>query len=100
MAVIPSLWRRISHRSRVVIGAVFVVLACVFVVKTLDYMYPPPIEAGRSVSLVVADREGRALRAFPVEEGRWRLAADLDRIDPAFIEALLAVEDQIGRAHV
>ncbi|MCH8491064.1 MAG: transglycosylase domain-containing protein, partial [Oceanicaulis sp.] len=67
--------------------------------RVLDLALPPPIEAGRSVSLVVADREGRALRAFPVEEGRWRLAADLDRIDPAFIEALLAVEDRRFREH-
>jgi penicillin-binding protein 1C len=99
MAAIPLFWRRISPRSKTVIGAVFVVIACVFVVKTLDYMLPPPIEAGRTVSLVVADRDGRALRAFPVEEGRWRLAADLDRIDPAFIEALLAVEDRRFREH-
>ena len=59
----------------------------------LDALLPPPIERGRIVSSVVADREGRALCAFPVEDGRWRLAADLDRIDPDFIEALVAVED-------
>ncbi|KAA5801101.1 penicillin-binding protein 1C [Alkalicaulis satelles] len=78
----------------VLISGVFVMLSAVFVLKIADLVLPPPIEAGRSVSLVVADREGRALRAFPVEEGRWRLAADLDRIDPAFIDALLAVEDR------
>jgi penicillin-binding protein 1C len=73
--------------------------ALLVTLRVLDLALPPPIEAGRSVSLVVADREGRALRAFPVEEGRWRLAADLDRIDPAFIEALLAVEDRRFREH-
>lgn len=62
-------------------------------VASLDALFPPPIERGQVVSTVVADREGRALRAFPVEDGRWRLAADLDRIDPDFIEALVAVED-------
>ncbi len=60
----------------------------------LDRQYPPPLEAALSdISTVVRDREGRVLRAFPVAEGRWRLAADLDQIDPDFIEALLAYED-------
>ncbi len=60
----------------------------------LDRIFPPPIERGRVVSFVAEDRAGRPLRAFPVEDGRWRLAADLDRIDPHFIEALLMIEDQ------
>ena len=48
---------------------------------------------------MVRDREGRVLRAFPVTEGRWRLAADLDSIDPDFIEALLAYEDSRFYSH-
>ena len=44
----------------------------------LDRQYPPPLDAAlQDVSTVVRDREGRVLRAFPVAEGRWRLAADL-----------------------
>jgi penicillin-binding protein 1C len=60
----------------------------------LDQLFPPPIERGQVVSFVAEDREGRPLRAFPVEEGRWRLAADLERLDPDFIDALLIIEDQ------
>lgn len=69
------------------------------ILTALDALFPPPIERGRIVSAVVADREGRALRAFPVEEGRWRLAADLDRLDPDFVAALIAVEDERFHAH-
>ncbi len=44
-------------------------------------------------SPVVLDRNGAWLRALPVEDGRWRLRADLDRTDPVFIRRLVALED-------
>ncbi len=44
-------------------------------------------------SPVVLDRHGAWLRALPVEGGRWRLRADLDRTDPVFIRRLVALED-------
>lgn len=100
-----ALWRRTARlrgHGAVLWGlaaALSGLVALVLTLRALDLALPPPIEAGRAVSLVVADRDGRALRAFPVEEGRWRLAADLDRIDPAFIEALLAVEDRRFHDH-
>ena len=65
----------------------------------LDRAFPPPIDRAGAVSAVVTDRGGLPLRAFPVEEGRWRLAADLDRVDPAFVAALLAVEDERFHQH-
>ncbi|MHA6288239.1 penicillin-binding protein 1C [Maricaulis sp. CAU 1757] len=57
----------------------------------VDYLLPPPLE--RELSTVVRDRDGHVLRAYPVEDGRWRLAADLDTLDPDFVTALLAYED-------
>jgi penicillin-binding protein 1C len=44
-------------------------------------------------SPVVLDRHGAWLRSLPVEDGRWRLRADLDRTDPIFIRRLIALED-------
>jgi penicillin-binding protein 1C len=86
-------WPHLSPRrwAAVIAGGA---LALLLSVLTLDRLFPPPIEKGRIVSFVAEDREGRPLRAFPVEDGRWRLAADLERIDPDFIEALLLIEDQ------
>ena len=60
----------------------------------LDRLLPPPLPDAGSVSAVVRDRNGAVLRAFPVEEGRWRLAADIDSLDPDFVAALLAYEDE------
>lgn len=71
-------------------------LAAVFV---LDKIFPPPIERGRVVSILVSDRDDRPLRAFPLENGTWRFAAELDEIDPVFIEALLEVEDKRFWSH-
>ena len=77
------------------------VTAAVFVagLLALDQIFPPPLERGAALSAMVTDRNGRPLRAFPTAEGRWRFQADLDEIDPVFIEALLQVEDKRFYSH-
>ncbi len=54
---------------------------------------PPPMARLDHASVVVSDRRGRLLRALPAEQGRWRLRADLARIDPVFVRRLVALED-------
>ena len=76
--------------KRIALGLGLLLLLGVFT----DQVFPPPIERGREVSVLVSDRENRPLRAFPLENGTWRFAADLKTIDPVFIEALLEIEDQ------
>ena len=68
-------------------------LAGLVLLLALDEAFPPPLERTEGRSQLVRDRDGELLRAFPVVDGRWRLAADLDGIDPDFITALLAYED-------
>lgn len=65
----------------------------------LDRHLPPPVAAMQTVSTVVRDRDGQVLRAFPVADGRWRLPADLDTLDPDFVAALLAYEDERFWSH-
>ena len=43
---------------------------------------------------VVLDRNGKLLRAYLTSEGRWRLPATREEVDPRFLEALLAYEDK------
>lgn len=69
-----------------------VALTVVISVLALDRIFPPPPIAERSV--IITDARGQMFRAFPVEDGRWRLAADLEAIDPVFIDALIAIEDE------
>lgn len=59
----------------------------------LDIAAPPPL-GKTAVSPLVLDREGRWLHAFATPEGRWRFRADLDGVDPVFVERLVAVEDK------
>ena len=51
----------------------------------------PPLVLDSSVE--VLDRNGVLLRAFMVEDGRWRLAVDQGSVDPAYLAMLIAYED-------
>lgn len=62
-------------------------------VFALDVAFPPNLTRARSASPVVLDRHGAWLRALPVEDGRWRLRADLARTDPEFLRRVVALED-------
>ncbi len=68
-------------------------------ILVLDRIFPPPLARAELVSIMVHDRDQRPLRAMPLANGTWRFAADLEAIDPVFIEALLEVEDQRFWSH-
>lgn len=70
------------------------VLALQVVLATLNVILPPDMTRAKEASAVALDRNGTWLRALPVEDGRWRIRADLDRTDPAFVHNLLTVEDE------
>jgi len=60
---------------------------------------PVPQAQLAATSPVLKDRHGAVLNVRTVESGTWRMTADLDEIDPAFIEALLKIEDKRFYAH-
>ncbi|MEL6324514.1 MAG: transglycosylase domain-containing protein, partial [Pseudomonadota bacterium] len=82
------------HRTAMALAIMLVAL------MGLDRLFPPPLERAAAQSVMVTDRNGKPLRAFPTDEGRWRFAADLDRIDPLFVDALITVEDKRFYRHV
>lgn len=55
---------------------------------------PPDLAMVDEVSTTVVDREGRLLRAFTNKEGRWRLPASPDDVDPRYLAMLMAFEDK------
>ncbi|TYB82580.1 penicillin-binding protein 1C [Maritimibacter fusiformis] len=57
----------------------------------------PPLSVETSTE--VLDRHGTLLRAYTVADGRWRLAADPDHVDPLFTDMLIAYEDKRFRSH-
>lgn len=52
---------------------------------------PPTLAA---VSVEVQDRTGKLLRAYPVEDGIWRMDLTLEQVDPGFLTRLVAYEDK------
>ena len=54
-------------------------LAFQVVLAVLDLALPPDMGRAERSSPVALDRHGAWLRALPVENGRWRIRADLAR---------------------
>ncbi|MEO0371343.1 MAG: penicillin-binding protein 1C [Pseudomonadota bacterium] len=50
-------------------------------------------------SVEMLDRDGRLLRLYTVDDGRWRLATSLDSVDPGYIDMLIAYEDKRFYVH-
>ena len=73
---------------------VFLALALLAAIAAFDLLFPPPLDRAQNLSPLVTDRNGEWLHAFATPEGRWRFEADLDQIDPVFVERLIAVEDK------
>src|SRR5216683_3310383 len=60
---------------------------------------PAPLGDGLAFSTLVVDREGRLLRPYTTPEGRWRLPATREHVDPRFLSLLFAYEDKRFTTH-
>ena len=90
-------WRLAAALSAATLAAALVLAGAIAV--ALDRLGPPPIAAADETSVVVLDRKGRLLRPFATRDGRWRLAIAPERVDPRYIDLLLAYEDKRFHAH-
>ncbi|MEM7729162.1 MAG: penicillin-binding protein 1C [Pseudomonadota bacterium] len=61
---------------------------------------PVLLDDADTVSSVLRDRKGDVLHIASVEDGPIRLPVTLAEVDPAFIEALIAMEDQRFHNHI
>ena len=74
----------------------WIIRACLgflIVLIGLLLVFPLPLDKARQLSPVVLDRTGGWMAGFTVEDGVWRIRADLDQIDQRYIDRLIAVED-------
>nr|WP_246781357.1 penicillin-binding protein 1C [Rhodoblastus sphagnicola] len=62
-------------------------------------MGPPDLSALQTSSTFALDRNGVLLRAFAAPDGRWRLPAKADEVDPKFFVLLKAYEDKRFASH-
>jgi penicillin-binding protein 1C len=83
---------RIARRAVLGIAGVAAVLA---VAALLDFSFPLP-QPGRGApyALIVLDRAGTPLRAFPDRDAVWRYPVQIDEVSPRYLEALITFEDR------
>ncbi len=86
----PKLWWPPEWYRRVALVVLYVLVP----LMALDFLFPPPLTRANETSAVVMDRRGAVLRVFPVDDGKWRMRAHLDQLDPDFVTALLTYEDK------
>jgi penicillin-binding protein 1C len=60
---------------------------------------PAPLAERLEFSTAVVDRDGRLLRPYATAEGRWRLPARADGVDPRYLALLIAYEDKRFHEH-
>jgi len=88
-----STWRR--RTTYAAIGAVWLAAATAGAITGLtDALGPASLGKDLDYSPTVLDREGNLLRGYLTKEGRWRLPATRDDVDPRFLDAVLAFEDK------
>ncbi|WP_375165862.1 penicillin-binding protein 1C [Chelativorans sp.] len=73
--------------------------AAALALDRLDRAYPPPLGNVAGISPEVVDRKGALLRVYAAPDGRWRLKAEIDKLDPQFLEMLVAYEDRRFWSH-
>jgi penicillin-binding protein 1C len=84
---------------------IFSITACAAIAAGLAFagwiyfLGPVPLGKDLEYSHVVLDREGRLLRAYATNEGRWRLPVAEEDVDPRFLKLLFAYEDKRFREH-
>jgi penicillin-binding protein 1C len=89
-----------SRKALVLAHACGISAALIFVCAAWAYsLGPSPRGANLEYSHIVLDREGRLLRAYTTSDGRWRLPAGEQDVDPRFLKLLFAYEDKRFRSH-
>jgi penicillin-binding protein 1C len=75
-----------------------IVLLCAGV-YWISSLGPAPLGDELAYSTVVVDRDEKLLRPYTTPEGRWRLPASPEHVDPRFLKLLLAYEDKRFNSH-
>src|SRR5947199_27279 len=65
----------------------------------LDRIFPPNLARYQDRSTEVVDANGRLLRAFTTEDGKWRLKTTVDDVDPVYLALLKGYEDRRFDGH-
>ncbi len=87
----------LSIRALQILGILTVFLslaAASMLYYTVYQIGQPPLGQIKNASTTILDRNGRLLRAFATNDGRWRLPVKLEDVDSGLAEMLIAYEDK------
>jgi penicillin-binding protein 1C len=79
--------------------AAAVALLAIAITAAVVALGPLPTDQLNEVSTTVVDRNGKLLRAYAMDDGRWRLPVKATQVDPTYLKLLLAFEDKRFYAH-
>src|SRR3712207_2720992 len=80
------------------VGSALALLAA-FAVAWVVSLGPLPLDAAKEISTTIVDRNGKLLRAYAMDDGRWRLPVTAAEVDPTYLDVLFAFEDKRFREH-
>ena len=86
--------RRRGLRKVLIASAIAAVCLVATTVAWIVSLGPAPTGKELEFSTLVVDRDGQVLRPYATSEGRWRLPARVENVDPRYIAALVAYEDK------
>jgi penicillin-binding protein 1C len=86
-------------RSGLIATAIVMAAALSGAIWWIASLGPAPLGQRLAFSTLVVDRDGKLLRPYLTPDGRWRLPATRDNVDPRFLELLLAYEDKRFATH-
>jgi penicillin-binding protein 1C len=86
-------------RTTLIAGAAGIVCLIIAAAGWVVSLGPVPLGADLTYSTLVVDREGRLLRPYTTDQGRWRLPATRQDVDPRFFTLLFSYEDKRFLSH-
>jgi penicillin-binding protein 1C len=86
------MWRGL--RRIVIVSGVACVSLIGLATAWITSLGPAPTGQDLEFSTVVVDRDGQVLRPYATSDGRWRLPATVESVDPRYVAALIAYEDK------
>jgi penicillin-binding protein 1C len=89
---------RLLRVARWLVTSLIAFNAFLLVVLVLVFVVPLP-HRDATPSVVVEYRDGRPAYVFLTADEKWRLPVTLDRVDPKYVEALVALEDKRFWSH-
>jgi len=91
------IWRRALRW--VLLTAFCVVMVGINALILSFYAVPLPERLATPASPVVTWRDGTPAHVFLAHDDRWRMAVTPDQVDPAYVQALIRLEDKRFRSH-